>query len=323
MTFTSAPWAVNGAQTTAALARLATYAFGGGRGGIVKPGDLKVSALGVPGNGLQIAAGGAIVLNRYQATPREAYTVSNPSTHTVLAADMPPSTPALSYYLVCVVVGDPEFSQTGHPFMPSSIDPEDAPTYQYVRPVIVPCNSDTVTFDQLGLNYPAYALARLAIPASTTTITNAMITDLRELSKARESRVVLAGTPTTGQQATSGGFVNTWNSYKPSVAIPVWATRVTVTVTISQVAAVNAVVGQLRAKLGTITSSNATYDFNDTGNAIRTTIVFTLADADVTALAGTTQQLSIESMRTSGDGFLETRTGSQVIYDVQFSERAS
>jgi hypothetical protein len=321
MTLKNAPWAIDGALTTSALARLATYAASGGQSGVIRPADLKVSTLAVPGNGVRIAAGGALVMNRYQTSINEAYVVSNPSTHTVPSGSMPASNPATSYYLVCVVVGDPEFSSVGHPYMPSSIPAEDAPDFEYVRVVVVPCSSTTTRFDQLGLNYPAYALARLEIPASTTTITSGMIVDVRDLANARELRKVLAASPTANVQLTSSSFTDTWISYKPTVAIPVWATRATVTVTIAQTFGIDAVVGSLRAKLGALVGPTVTYDINDSGNGYRTAFTFTLADVDVTALAGTNQVLAIEALRSSGAGRLETRGGTQVIYDVQFSER--
>lgn len=321
MTLKTSPWAIDGALTTSSLARLATYAASGGQSGVIRPGDLKVSTLSTPGNGVRVAGGGALVMNRYQSSISEAYVVSNSGIHTVPSGSMPASNPSTAYYLVCVVVGDPEFSSVGHPFMPSSIPPEDAPDFEYVRIVIVPCTSTTTRFEQLGLAYPAYALARLEIPPSTTTITSGMIVDVRDLAQARESRKVLAASPTANQQLLSGTFTDTWISYKPSVAIPAWATRATVTATIAQTFGIDAVAGSLRVKLGALVGPTVTYDINDTGNGYRTAFTFTLADADVTALAGTNQTLAIEGLKQSGTGRLETRGGTQVIYDVQFSER--
>jgi len=224
VTFNFAPWAIDGARTAAGLARLAAYQGSGGRSGVIRPTDLKVTALSVPGNGLRIAAGGASILNGYLSNPDEVYVVSNPATHTVGSGSMPSAKPSVSYYLVCVVVGDPEFTQTGHPFMPSTpLDPVVALTYEYVRVVILPCTATQDSFEDLNKAYPGYALARLEVPANTTTITNAMITDLRELAQRRAERNVLAQTifPFSGTQgATNAMGFQDWTGFKPSLAIP-------------------------------------------------------------------------------------------------------
>jgi hypothetical protein len=322
MTFNNAPWAVDGARTTGALARLATYATGGGRSGIVKPTDLRVLPLTVPGNGLRISSGGAMVLNHYLLSPDEAYVASNPAIHTVISADMPPSNPSLSYYLVCVVVGDPEFDQTGHPFMPSDVAPEDAADFEYVRIVLVPCTSSTTQFEQLGLHYPAYALARLAIPPSTTTITSDMITDLRELSQAREQRKVIAGAPTAGVQLTAADWTGTWVDYKPYINIPPWATDVTITLILSGFVAFGDNLSNVRPRLGTFVGTSVAIDENASPGGERR-VYIAVSSGSVGAMAGTSQQLSIEAFRYAELGYLSTWDGCQVAYDVQFSERAS
>jgi hypothetical protein len=66
--------------------------------------------------------------------------------------------------------------------MPSDFDEAQANTYQYVRPVLLPCTSTDDTFSDLGKSYPGLALARLALPPSTTTVTDAMLTDLRTVA---------------------------------------------------------------------------------------------------------------------------------------------
>jgi hypothetical protein len=328
MTFNNAPWAVDGARTTAALARQAVYSSGAKDSGIVKPGDLKVLPLAVPGNGLRITAGAANVLNWYQTSPSEAYTVSNPSTHTVLAADMPAAVPATSYYLVCVVVGDPEFNQSGHPFMPSDIAPEEAADFDYVRVVVVPCSSTTTRFEQLGLDYPAYALARLAVPPSTTTITGAMITDLRQLSQPRSDRQVLYGNP-PGQ--TFGAQMDEWAQmplFQPYVHIPDWATHCTIIANLNSMNAWGAWYGKVRVALGgtygpeivqdtPITSTDDAYRFN-------VQIVWT---ADVSAWQNLDKQITTEIIKTSPaptDSLtrIETQYSTQVVFDVNFFERA-
>ena len=153
MTLDKAPWAINGAPANAGTARASAYAASGGQSGVVTPTDMRVTALAVPGQGLTISSGTAVVLNHYQSDPDQAYVVPNAGDHTVLAADMPPAVGAISYYLVCVVVGDPEFNQAGHPFMPSEpLSPEAALEFEYNRIVVVPCLATTKRFEELGLD---------------------------------------------------------------------------------------------------------------------------------------------------------------------------
>jgi hypothetical protein len=333
MTLNSAPWAIDGARSTAALAREAAYIASGGSSGISKPTDLKVSALAVPGNGLLISRGVAVVLNRYQTNPNQVYTVSNPATHTVLSADMPPASGSTAYYLVCLVVGDPEFDQSGHPFMPSEIAEEDAADFQYNRIVIVPCSSTTTTFDQLGLFYPAYALARLAVPPSTTTITSGMITDLRVLAQPRRDRQVYAQSIATPQSlnyddgigAGETGVFHDWVTWHPTVHVPSWATRATIIATMTGVLATGGSTnGFLRATIGAAAGAAVPYDEDPsvggyTGGS--KAILMASATIDVSGIAGTDVAVKLQGSRDAGEpGYVTTWGGTQLIFDVQFDE---
>lgn len=227
MTLLNAPWALDGATISSALARRGQYAAMSGGEGIVNAADLKVSQLAVPGNGLLISAGNAAITNRYQTDPNETYIVANPGTHTILSTSMPTSQPSAKSYLVLVTVGDPEFSQVGHPWMTSDVlDPEVAPGYDYVRPWLLEVPAGTTSFEDLGLHYPAYALARVDIPATTTTITNAMITDLRAMARPRTLELLFNAVSGAGSMLAA---TNVYEDFPPnssySVKIPKWATK--------------------------------------------------------------------------------------------------
>jgi hypothetical protein len=320
MTLNFAPWAIDGARSTSALARLATYATGGGRSGVIKASDLKVRALAVPGNGLRISSGGALVLNGYQVDPDQAYAVSNGGEHVVLSADMPAPVGATAYYLVCVVVGDPEFDQTEHPFMPSSILPEDAADYEYVRIVIVPCSAGVTQFEQLGLQYPGYALARLEVPAMTSTITQAMITDLRTLTAPRESRKILIGGVPPNQNLTMPDFAD-WATYQPYVQVPPWATHAQIIATLTGIVGFGASLSDIRPHIGPHAGIVAGFDLNLDAGGERITAVSSF-DASVADIAGTSVMLKLQARRVAESGYLTTwDSGSiQLIFDVQFSE---
>lgn len=327
MTLIHAPWAIDGARSTSALARVSTYATGGGRSGIVRPTDLKVTPLSPEGNGVRIASGSAIILNGYQTTPREAYAVANNGTHTVLSADMPAPVPQTAHYLVCVVVGDPEFNQAGHPFMPSEILPEEAADYEYVRAVIVPCNADTNNFEQLGLNYPAYALARLEIPANTTTISAAMITDLRAISAPRQERVVLSGASSPGNPITLT-TERVLSLFGPSVTVPPWATTAIITATITGLIHENPDVSgfiNIHSSADNSRGPQASYEFEATGNVsgIERVALQATWTKDVSAIAGQPTFLSLEALRAGGAGQIRSagiNSGTMLTFDVQFIE---
>ena len=322
MTFNFAPYAIDGARTTSALARLAAYTTGGGRSGVAKPDSLKVLPLEVPGNGLRITAGGATILNHYQANPDQVYVVSNPGIHVVPAASMPAPRPTTAHYLVCIVVGDTEFNQAGHPFMPTTLDPGDAATFEYVRIVLVPCAANTSSFEELGLSYPAYALARIEVPPNTSTITAAMITNLRTLAQPRQDRQVIMGTlpPNEGL----GDYPSErWPSWQPVVYVPPWATRAMMMTTLSGIVVIDGEThGGLRGSLGPLVGAWVSYDIDASNNGQRQTFYFATGGS-IASVAGTNQQVLLEGYRTVGyGGSLQTWDGdsSHCVIDITFYE---
>lgn len=321
MTLNSAPWAIDGARTPAALARLASYAGGGGRSGIVQPADMRVTALAVPGNGLRVGQGASVVLNGYLTNPDEAYVVSNPGTHTVLPQDMPAPQGSIAHYLVCVVIGDPAFNQTGHPFMPAGpLDPVEALSFEYNRIVLIPCSANTTNFESLGLSYPGYALARLEVPANTSTITNAMITDLRGLATPRSHPEFIVETAVGNDLSSSVDVA--WPINAPWIDVPRWATHVVATATLSSIVAFGSnVAGMLRAQVGTLSGFNVGYDIDSPSGATRETFVLGVS-GDCSSFAGQRVQLkTIGANWDAANGHLHTWGGTQVIWNVQFYER--
>lgn len=326
MTLLNAPWAIDGARATSALARTATYAIGGGHSGVVRAYDLKVKPLVVPGNGIRISGGSAIIVNGYQTDPREAYSVTNAGDHIVLPADMPAPVPVTSYYLVCLVVGDPEFNQAGHPFMPPDLLPEDAADFQYVRPVLIPCNANTANFEDLGLNFPGVQLARLEIPPNTTTITDAMIVDRRYMSYARSERLILSQATTDANHI----MLPEWRDialYRPAVAIPIWCTTMFVEIEMTGAAHFNPdFTGRIAVNAGAAGMGPANrFQFEHTGNPSGFQRVNLKASyvANVASLAGQAITLAISGYRESGEGVVRAMQdggGTHITYDIQFVE---
>ena len=227
MTFLTAPWALDGARIRSALARTDSYVTSGGVEGVVGRGDLKVTALGTPGAGCNIASGGAIILNRYQgSSPSQSYTVMNVGTTTLGSSDIPAVNSSARSHLLCVTIGDPEFSQAGHPWM-TTVPTGQEETFNYVRPFVVPnVPSSTKRFSQLNLNYPAYALARFDFAANTNVITPSNTVDLREMARPRvkESLFNAPSSPDDPINPVAPTFENWPDTASWSVDIPDWAT---------------------------------------------------------------------------------------------------
>jgi hypothetical protein len=329
VTFYNAPWALDGATISSALARRAQYAAMSGGEGIINAADLKVTQLATPGNGLLISSGNAAITNRYQSDPNETYTVANPGTHEILSTEMPTSQPTPKSYLVLITVGDPEFSQVGHPWMTSDVlDPEVAASYDYVRPWILEVAAGTTSFDGLGLGYPALALARIDVPASTTTITNAMITDLRVMARPRAQEILLQNTALANNNLASTG-AGVWVDWGPqwSIKIPKWATSAIVTGWIEgmYVPGASGAYGQLRANIGAAgVTAQTTFDENNSapsgGDLLRVGHNIGGRIAIPSAARGTTQTLKTEAQVLVPTAYLYIDSITSSLFRVRFEE---
>lgn len=332
MTFDNSPSAIDGAYLTSALVRRASYAGVNGAQGIVQKTDLKVTQLGTPGVGVLVAPGVALVLNKYQTTPNEIYVASNPSVHTIPSGEMPASNPSAKSYIVAVVIGDPDFSQTGHPWM-TGADPAVGTelTFQYVRATLIEVSAGATT---LSGAYPAYPLARIDVPANTTTITNAMITDLRALAQPRQSQQIYVSPAATWNNGApnripSGAAYADWGAnYSPTVKIPTWAKRAIVVCSINGVVLVDASVnisGGIRTQLGAVTGPATGFDMITGRVGPQTDNFQTAGEYDVSGIVGTTVALKVEGFENvpaspTNNQRLALQNGSQMIFDVRFFE---
>lgn len=206
------PWAVAGGVHSADVARSVLYQATGGNEGITAPNDLRVQALPVPGGAVRIMPGGATLLNAYPGASQESYGVRN-VTATDLAIPPTDSSGPRTDYIVCRV-DDPQFGgQT----------PADPTVGPYVR------------FDRVsslsGWTWPGIALAKITIPASTATITQEMIEDLREMANPRSLEVLRvrpslmgdAGLTLTATRDEGEWFPNAGGNQL--IDIPSWAVR--------------------------------------------------------------------------------------------------
>lgn len=240
MGFTSAPWAIDGARTPSSVARLAERASVK-QSGIVNVGDLKVLQLAVPGDGVRISVGGAVLENRYTASSNQAYVVEATSEEILDSTDNFSGiigNGAAQSHLICVTIGDPNYSASGHPWMTTAIqddliaNPATALDFQYVRPwVIKNVPAGTTRIEDLGAppTYPCYALARIDVPAGSGSITSAMIVDLRQVVNPR-SLMAQINVPTADADVLSVATAYTYETWPDassfSAYVPPWATKV-------------------------------------------------------------------------------------------------
>lgn len=321
MTLSPVPWAVDGGMVGADVARTASYAMLGDANGVVGSGDLKVSALATPGTDIRLAPGAVVILNRYTGGGQQNYVGRNGEDH--VFAYPANATGSTRYDLVGLRVNDPNFPGGGS----APADPTIGP---YIVPFVVTgVPAGTTTFTELGGIYatlPAIPLARMAIPASTSTITNAMIhADLRKLARPRRQRELLVAQHSGGDSdLTSATFV-TWPSTASwSVEIPSWATIAKITCRVVGVEHKSAnVFGNLRVMLDTITTQSFNYDENWVGSNARVNEEVADTIAIPSGIRGTTKTVKLQGLRSVGTGLLEADGATATILDIDFAETAA
>lgn len=342
MTLTAAPWALDGARTPASVARLGARAAVK-QSGIINPGDMKVLQLSTPGDGVRISSGGAVLENRYEMDVNQAYVVEAISEE-ILAAD-DNFTGILGQgttksHLICVTVGDPNYSMSGHPWLNSGNAPADATEaldYQYVRAwVIKDVPNTTVRVEDLTSppTFPCYALARIDVPNGSGSITSGMIHDLREVVNARAKTVqwsVPISTPDVLNVAADFTYEIWPDNSEASVYVPKWATKVYVNAFIygftqgSNTQADSPMRVALRTSAGTfVAATPQTVFYNNTSGTNKQALI---AGPIAIPLAqrGTTCKFSTEASyadHTAMANLLATTTRTQVGITLRFAEEA-
>ena len=326
MSFSTAPWAIDGPIINSALARQQTHITSSGSEGVAQAGHLKVAPLNTPGVGVQIAAGGGVVLNRYQTNGiDQSYVVSNPDPHIIPSDSMPGSVPVARSFILAVVIGDPQYSRLGHPWMPST-GPEagQESSFVYVRPTLIPVASGATS---LSVNYPALVLARIDIPANTTTITAGMITDLRRIARPRTE--IHMG-QTAGGVKTLNSAANVFTNFPPNdaltVRVPEWATKAVVMGFVEGLYKTKLGFGELAITIrdkgisGIVTPIDEPAPAGN-GDRVAYNVAATL---DVTSVRGQTVSFATlgRPLNTASVGFLQSNANTTVGMTVQFKEDA-
>ena len=319
------PWFVGGgAQHSPEVARLLAYASTSGAEGIVGIGDLKVTALDVPGAAVNIGPGAAVILNRSAGGSQQSYVARNATQDTVAISAT--GSGAGRSDLIVARVEDPFVA--GTPWQ-NPADPTVGP-YIYTR-VITNVPAGTTDVASLNLGFSAIALARIDLPASTATVTQSMVKDLRKMAAPRSKRVLHAlNLSDLEKQTATGAEGEVWpNAASWADEVPAWATKAAVIATWAQVVIPpgNAA-GLLWARLGYpkpalgVETARVGYDTPGQTQYARGTFVAADTIAIPPELRGTTQAFHLRAQNTSGadSNRLYVNGGSAVTLDIEFTE---
>lgn len=205
MGFDPVPWFVEGgAQHSAQVARTMAWYCTGGMEGVATATDLRVLALSTPGTRVRVMPGACCILNRALGGESESYVGKMRTQDDTI--EIPASgAGGPRTHLIVARVENPNIS--GEPWA-AAPDVEDGP---YIYPRVIPDVPIGIrSVHELGLAYSAITLGRVVVPASTATITQAMLTDLRTVAN-----------PLTGMQPPPGeGGDNDGGDDGPIIVIP-------------------------------------------------------------------------------------------------------
>lgn len=312
----SAPWFVGGgAKHSPETARLLANAATSDSEGIVAPGDYKVRPLAVPGAGVLISAGSAVLRAAPYTGGRSQSYMTRRAADTQVATTTTGSGAARSD-LVIQRIDDPQFSGNLVPTDPNAIfDP-------FVIITGVPAGTRRVSDLSPALPYPAIELARIDRPANTSAVGLDSIVDLRRLVQPRESRVLESHQYNAGQEIGVTTEFLTFTEFQPMIEVPRWATAFRQVATINGMAQHPTVSseGQLRVLLGSVGGAASRFDFDPVRDGMRHTVGTSNGSDNITAIAGTTQQIMVQARCDSG--LIAVHPSTHIVIDTQFYERA-
>lgn len=323
MTVENIPWMIQGGLHSAASGRRVLNKATGGAEGVAGIGDLRVHQAAVANGTVLIEPGGATMVSRYPGVKGQSY--DGQVTATEVLAIAPNGGGSTRYDLVIARIDD--WNYAGQQAVPASLPTDTVPAFKITK--IQGVASTVKTAKELNLGYPAIALARIAIPAATGAITDAMITPLREVAvprRLRNIRTVAVTGGTTDDLDVSGEY---WpNAIAGTIEIPEWATRARI---VAQWFGIVAFTGStrygslwVRLAAGTpsvIDSQSTGYDLNGVANSSRNTYGAADDIAIPAAIRGTTVNIAAVGSIGGGAGaYLRADGLSSVVLDVEFLE---
>lgn len=268
MAINGVPWAIaGGASIDVGVARMIPYFMFAGNEGVLNALDCEVKALAVPGGSIRVSPGGYNIIGRLPGQLYESY-LNRITADEVVAVD--PTAGAGRSDLVVLRILDSHV--VGSPWAnPASLANGPYADVNIVKNV----PSTTTNVRQLGNSWSAITLARIDIPASTSTITQAMIKPLRtkvsppappvpppvivivddddspDNPEVDFSRIVNGPNPA---QPLTAASINVWRVWPAaatwSVPIPKWATNMDVICSIYNAEYDGSIWGETRIEIG-------------------------------------------------------------------------
>lgn len=322
-------YAVNGSELDGSVLRAQLKSATRAGEGIIEYGDLRVRELAVPGTSVRVASGACVVLGR-EVEFQGSYYGTNFGEEQV-AINETGASPRSD--MIVAQVEDPTISGS-----PWAHDPATEPLI-YLR-VIEDVDPGATTVPQSPTTRSAIPLARIDLPASTGTVEQERIVDLRQMMSPR-SLVVMRVQQGVEPVDDAGNIVSPdWENWPnivwTDVDIPPWATQVQFDAVWGQVgffpddyagSGSRDARGSARVSLGVtgqvVRSPSCAYNFNeDPGNGQRPAI-FNFGQVAIPAsMRGITTNLQ---MQVSGDplagGRLRADTASNFKVTLNFLER--
>jgi hypothetical protein len=316
MALNGTPIATTGAEHTAQQFRMMIKDLARDNQGVTTGLDLKVSALSTPGAGVQISDGSAVIAgkaNTFQGY-YSAYNIGSDTVSISATGGSPRSD------MLILRVEDPDYEGTR--------DPAEDPIVYWQ--VVTNVGSSATTVPS---GYSAIPLARIDIPASTATITAAMIVDLRKVANPRRERILYpyyASDPLVEISGTSETWKTHPNLTMATIAIPAWAASAKVVFSAGGIRLVDGnVFGGFRFMLGTEEAAQWVSIDDNQGSAARRVPSLVMAETiSLTTTAGAamrgTNQAFKARMRTrsSNAGKIGVDGATSFIIDVEFTEGA-
>ncbi|MEU9849265.1 hypothetical protein [Streptomyces sp. NPDC047985] len=302
------PILVNGATHSAQQFRMMVRDLVSGAEGITQGTDLKVTQLPTPSTSVQVGDGSGVVRGRVSAF-QGTYSVCNIGAATVPIAATGGTARS---DMVILRVEDPEYEGTLNPAV-------DQVNYFEVIPN-VSSTATTIPDGRTGI-----PLARIDIPASTSTITNAMIKDIRQMAAPRrESRLLTQSPATASADITGSSLVYAYFTTAAgwNIPIPSWASTARIRLDVAGLRlTVNPFYGVLRATFGaSLIVQATTLDDNLSGTRrINTLVADTLTIPD--AYRGTTQLLRAQGAGATGNtGRMSVDAAATLAAQIEFEE---
>lgn len=303
------PIMVNGATHPAEQFRMLVRDLANGAEGITQGDDLKVTQRSTPGAGVSVSDGSGIVRGRANAF-QGSYAACNVGSVNV---DIAATGGTSRSDMVILRVEDPQYE--------GSINPATGEVAYFQVISNVSSSATGIPDGRTGI-----PLCRVDIPASTSTITDAMIVDLRSCANPRRRRSVFTQSPTglsTGiGSSTSYSYFSTAAGW--FVSVPDWATKMIVKVDVSPIRYdLGNFWGRTGATFGSsLATQDITLDDNQGSGARRIPAIIGDTLTIPSGYRGTTQLLRVRAsgLDAGQAGRIYVDSGTTLIADVQFEE---